>query len=335
MDETARDAALLGVPHPDCPSRKPFMQLSFLRIFAAIIASAILAACGGGGAGTANAVPQPSAVPQASAAPGIAAANVSLTFIIPARVQQSSGRSPHYISPNTTDLFVFVDGSANPSASVSTSSCQAVAGANPAGQRQCFVGVTVTPGLHSFKVLATESVTVAASTFKFILSQGTLSNFNAVSGDTTAPALTLNAVITNVIANGQLTPPTLSGIQGQPTTVNFAVLDGTGGLNGTLNTTQTAQINLPGVLGSYDNGPLTFAANDTLVTIGSGGPFNAPGTDPATFSFTCNGPGTSQINWTASSVATVIQIGAAPVVSKGSFPVTCAAATSNVTIPLQ
>ncbi|HWT07377.1 MAG TPA: hypothetical protein VN224_16545, partial [Xanthomonadales bacterium] len=69
--------------------------------------------------------------------------------------------------------------------------------------------------------------------------------------------------------------------------------------------------------------------------VGSGGPFNAPGTDLATFSFTCNGAGTSQINWTTSPLATVIQIGAPPVITKGSFPVTCAPAASNVTIPIQ
>jgi hypothetical protein len=310
------------------------MQQSFLSISAAIIASATLAACGGGGAGTTNAVPQTNAAPQASAAPAISTASVGLTFIIPARVKSNRGRSPQYISPNTTDLFVFVDGSANPSATLSASSCQPV-GANPAGPRQCFVGVTVTPGIHSFKVMATELVTPAGVAVRIILSQGTLSNFNAVSGQTTTPPLTLNAVITNVIANAQLTPPTLSGIQGQSTAVNFTVLDGTGGLNGTLNGTQTSQINIPGVLGSYDNGPLTFAANDTLVTVSSGGPFSAPGTDPTAFSFTCNGPGTSQINWTTSPLPTVIELGVPAIIIKGSFPVTCAPASSTVGIPIQ
>jgi hypothetical protein len=257
-----------------------------VRLFAAVVAVAGVAACGGGGGGGASS-PAP-APPVPTAAPMQDQGTFTMTLAIPRGSPSATQRSPRYLSPNVGSIAIY-DGAtvvyvanlsldSTPqfttvyqrpgSTSVAFGSCTFTS-----QRTNCTLNVTTTIGAHTFGFVAYPGSQPAGSPPVFtgvISSEGEFS-VSLSPGTNPAQTVTLLGVASKVVIAGAA-----SGAFNTATTFGYRIQDST-----------NSQIVQPG--NAYDNGPVTItAAPPGVVTIAP----NSIATPPASvgdqnFAVTC------------------------------------------------
>ncbi len=167
-------------------------------IIASAIACVALAACGGGSTGS---VPQAGSVSNnaggssGSSTSSAGKATVTITFAVPAKgsaqsasrnTAASTGRTPQWISSNTTEVTATFSPSGQGSPASGTAACTS----------NCTLSVNVAPGTYNVVVTAGDS--------NGPLSAGTATGFTVTLGQ--ANTLTLSGPLTEVLRTVQLTP---------------------------------------------------------------------------------------------------------------------------------
>jgi hypothetical protein len=241
----------------------------------ALVSIMALAACGGGGStpGTGTSV-----IPQSKTA------KVTVSFSASSSTSKSASTSAvhsDFVSNYSSSYDILLNGAPVASGAIGSSNPDCTAPTPPATAYSCSVSFNAPVGSDTFGVVLEDSANQ-------VLSDNQVTD-TIVSGSNTVP-ITLNAVAAKAFVIPGYNVPSTPTV-GTPYSSYVQFVDAyttSGGLQGDV-------INGPG---TFSNGPLYLVETDPTPILTFSSPITSPSSSGQnTFTYTCTGPGTANIEW--------------------------------------